>query len=104
MKALLAIIGAIVLVLVLIAYGAFAYGVVMYNFWYWFITPVFSSAPIISVSQAIGLNMFTSIITIGISKKQSKKEEGDKWTTLGTALFTPWFLLELGYFVHLLIS
>lgn len=39
----------------IMAYGAFAWGYVLYKFWQWFLLPVFPTLPHISISQAVGL-------------------------------------------------
>jgi len=38
-----------------LAWGAFAWGFVLYKFWQWFLLPVFPTLPHISISQAVGL-------------------------------------------------
>lgn len=44
-----------------LAWGAFAWGFVLYKFWQWFVLPVFTTLPHISISQAVGLMMVVQL-------------------------------------------
>jgi hypothetical protein len=44
-----------------LAWGAFGWGFVLYKFWQWFVLPVFTTLPHISISQAVGLMMVVQL-------------------------------------------
>ena len=55
LEALLLIFGAITLVAVALLYGTFAWGFVLYKFWYWFLLPVFPILPHVTILQCVGI-------------------------------------------------
>lgn len=82
-------------------YGAFSWGLILFKFWYWFLLPVFTTLPEIDYWQAVGLILF-----IGLFKNHqvnNTKEEDDK-NTVGLSLLTPWIVLTMGFFIHLIIN
>lgn len=61
MEILLLLLGAIAIIAFGFFYGAFAWGWVVYKFWYWFVLPVFTTLPELTLIQCIGLMMFISL-------------------------------------------
>ena len=96
------IIGAIVLFVVVfalaLAYSALSWGFVLYKFWYWFLLPVFTTAPAITFIQAVGLMM-----VIGLFHNQVlpiiKKEYSEVKIQQIMAILAPWIVVAVGALV-----
>lgn len=106
MEALLLIIGAIVLMVLVIAgalvYGAFTWGLVVFKFWHWFVLPVFTTVPDINYVQAIGIMMFIGLFH-GQNYQILKKEYKDTKTANIFPWIAPWISLGIGYLVKVFI-
>lgn len=97
MEALLAICVILGLIAIMLAYSAFAWGCVTFQFYYWFVLPVFTNLPMITLGQAIGLSLFISLFkNHGSSNPVDEKFE---WSKTLLALLTPWLVLIIGYFI-----
>jgi hypothetical protein len=100
MEALFLLVGAMGLMVVGLIYGAFAYGFVVYKMWYWFLTPVFTTLPHISLYQAIGIGLFIGLFRNSMSPEYEFKgetlKEKTKW---GTMILFPWFTLGAAYLI-----
>lgn len=100
MEALFLVVGAMGLMLVGLIYEAFAYGFVVYKMWYWFLTPIFTALPHISLSQAIGISLFIGLFrNIGSPDYEFKGEPLKEKTNWGTLILLPWFILGAAYLI-----
>jgi len=81
-------------------YNAFAWGLVLFKFWAWFMLPVFVALPALTFVQALGL-----MFVIGLFKNHNvqtiKKEYLDN-TLSNVYLFMPWVTLGLGWLAYAL--
>jgi len=85
----------IILTAVIFIYEALIWGWVLFKFWEWFVLPVFSNLPVLTLGQAIGL-----IFVIGLFKPMTteiiKKEYKESWGHW-LVLAYPWITLILGW-------
>lgn len=105
MEVLLTVLGGLALVAGLIIYNAFAWGFVLYKFYYWFLIPVFPELPPIDFYEAVGL-----MICVGLFDRQNptdyktsdgvKIEKDENWVV---SILTPWIVLLVVMFVRLFI-
>lgn len=92
------LLGALVFVGVILLSIA-AHGVVVYNYWYWFVMPVFDIGAV-TFTEAIGLGMF-----IGLFKTTdlaTNDEDEPDFSAFGAILVKPLVLLSVGFLVHAL--
>jgi len=91
---LIAVILVILLVAGMFVYHTLSWGLVLFKFWGWFVLPVFTTLPVITFAQAIGL-MFVIGLFTGTSEiiKKEYKEEWSVW--IGLAY--PWLTLIFGW-------
>lgn len=104
---LLGILAALLIFVAVIVYSSFSWGFVLFKFWYWFLIPVFSTAPQIDYWQAIGLmfiiSLFNKVATeVSIKDEYLKTEEKTTVYTLG--FLSPWITLVIGFIIHLIIN
>jgi hypothetical protein len=91
MKSFLTVLGGFVAVSLLIIYGAFVQGFVLFRAWGWF-------APIIKIHYIMGFHSAIAVMLIAnlfrlYSTSLKGKEDEDKYVILGTALIAPWIIL-----------
>lgn len=79
----------------LIVYNSFSWGFVLFKFWGWFIVPVFTTLPLITFWQAVGL-MFVVALFHG---KHLTPKEYDKTNAAVTVLLGPWLTLFVGWLI-----
>lgn len=102
---LLTIFGFIFLVTIFILYSSFAWGTVMYHFWYWFLLPVFPTLPLISFWQAVGLSLFADLFkSRDLSIDKSSEDDSKEMQKLVAANIFPWLILLIGLFINMVIS
>lgn len=103
MEALLALIGVFGLVAIGIIYSAFAYGFITYKFYCWFLLPVFTSLPHITVSYAIGLSLFIGLFkgssSMDYTYKGEKLKADPNWASV---IVMPWLLLGAAYMIKII--
>lgn len=101
MEALFILLGLLGLGAIAIIYSAFAYGFLVYKFYYWFILPVFHDLPQISIPAAIGIGLFISLFKgAGSSNDYTYKGETIKSETKwGTLILMPWLTLGAAYLI-----
>lgn len=96
-----------IMMIIATIYGAFAWGFLLYKFWYWFILPVFPALTHITFYQAVGLWFFISLFK-GLDysaynqHNKDKDEQGYKdfeKVKLWSGILGPWLLLLIGYFI-----
>ena len=96
---LIAIFGVIGIIALAFVYSTFAWGLVTYKFWYWFILPIFPDLPEVTFLQCIGMYMFISLfhgLHINAMKKEYKDENAERWA----AVIAPIVVLMIGWLVH----
>jgi len=102
MEILIAILGILAVLGVMLLYGGFSWGWVVYKFYYWFIFATFTGLPDINYWQAIGIGLFISLFKGG-SHQVIKKEYVDQSSTYVTWL-GPWIVLFVGWMFKHIIS
>lgn len=88
-------IGLIIVLIIALIYSVFSWGLVICNFWEWFILPVFKGLPSITYLQAGGLMFFISLFKGCCSYLKDKFE--DKTTKWSIFVAGPWLMLLFGY-------
>ena len=85
-------------------YGIFTGGLLTYQFYFWFLFPVFAGLPNITYWQAVGLSSFLYLFnqTKAIELAKFKKYEDTDIVVYGS-LIIPWVVLGLGLITHLII-
>jgi|SRR6478609_3427245 len=102
MEALLKGLGALLLLILLMVYGTFMSGLVVYEYWKWFGHVVFPTLNYpISFVQAIALSYLLMLFK-NIKTDEMKDEFKDTTKKYGGYL-VPWIMLGLGWLVHLFI-
>jgi len=82
----------------LIVYNTFVWGFICYKFYYWFILPVFTQVPLITLSQAIGFIFFISLFKNNYYDNIKKEFKDEWWKPILSMMLTPWALFVLAYF------
>jgi hypothetical protein len=104
MESVLLVLGGIVGVTLLVLYGAFVGGFILYKMWYWFLIPVFPMLPHISINEAIGISLFLSLIKSYTSKEYSYNgTEIKQKVDWASAFITPWLVLLFAWVIKLFI-
>ena len=105
MKGLGTLLAVLFVLISILIYTTLVSGIIIYNFWYWFVTPVFNTLPSITFYQALGLafviGLFKNHYTTPKQNIGGKKIETEPDYSF---LFTPWIVLLFGYLVHLFIN
>ena len=103
MEILLAIIGIVGIILLAVLYSAFSYGVLTYQFYAWFVLPVFPSLPHITFVQAIGISFFISLFKGHYPSEYNSGSDSYKAKYGWADFLSPWIILLVGYIVHSLL-
>lgn len=104
MEILFLILGAIAAIGLLVLYNAFAYGYVVYKFWYWFILAAFPQLPELTLPHAIGLMFFISLFrSRDMSDSTINGVEIKKKANWAGELLAPWIIIFIAWFVHLFL-
>lgn len=101
-EALFVLIGALAIVAFFIFWDAFAWGLICWKFWYWFLLPVFNTLPEITFIQSVGLMFFISLFK-NHGFPMIKEEYRDNSTTALNAFTMPILVFIVGWFVHVVI-
>jgi hypothetical protein len=102
LEAFLLIIGGLAVIALALLYGAFAWAFVMYKFWYWFLLPVFTTLPQVTLVQCVGLMMFIGLFNTAIPyipKKEYRDDSSRSWAVF----LAPPVVLLLGWLVKIVI-
>ena len=102
MEALIALIGAIGLAALLIIYGAFAWGYVIYVLYNWFVLTALPDLPHFTVIQFIGFSLFLRAI-MPVSTTYLKDEYENKTTKVIHNFLGPWIILSFSWLIKVLI-
>ncbi len=101
MEVILTLIGFIVLLPVLVIYGTWAKGYVLYKFWGWFVLPIFPQIPHIPLIGAMGIVLVVTAFKSSSSSVNIKDEfKESKTQQLAVALISPWMTLLCGWMIH----
>lgn len=91
------------LFMLLLVYSILFGGLLVENFWGWFIVPVFTTLPVLTFSQSVGISTFISMCNslgmMGVTNKE--EEEGERILSMITL---PPLLLGIGYLIYLFIN
>ncbi len=88
----------------LLLYGSFVKGFIVYKFWYWFLLPAFPTVPHISYIHAVGLSLLLVLFhQVDSTKKSIVGNEIVTKPDYGLGLIYPWLVLLMGWVVHLFI-
>lgn len=93
-------IGAFTVLIIVFIYGIFAWGLVTYFYYYWFLLPVFTNLPNITIVEAIGISFFISLFK-NMSTKSNNENKNS--TEIITPFLTPLIALFFGWLYHLLL-
>lgn len=99
------ILGGIILFLALFIgitiYGTFSWGYVCFQFWHWFILPIFPALPNITFYQSVGLMFFISLFNIANTNSfnYNKTTEQRNGELVGN-LVAPWITLFIGWLIR----
>lgn len=96
MEQLLIILGGIGLAILLIIYAIYSYGILVYYFYYWFIIPIFTTLPHLTVLQSIGISLFISLFGHNSSSPEYEGKDIKKKKNYAY-IIKPWFILLIGY-------
>ena len=87
----------------LLSISTVGWGLCTFKFWYWFILPVFSAAPLITFSQAIGLSLFSMLFNKTISPDlKPELYDSDKNTRLFISVIAPYYILGITWLIKVL--
>lgn len=79
-------------------YGVFVSGFVISKFWVWFLMPIFSEIPKISIWQGVGLSYFViAIFPKRIDILKDEKEREIDFSKFAFKILGPWLLLFFGW-------
>ena len=93
--------GKFVAAIVMMIIGIIVGGLVLMMTWRWFIIPVFPSLPVLTLAQAIGINIFIAVLTAKWDDKD--REFGELFERFAKGLFFIAFLLFIAWLVFLCI-
>ena len=97
MKYLLTIPIVVVIIAAITIYASFCYGLVLSNFYEWFMLPIFPNLVKISVTQFIGISFFANILIRHHSQNIKQEYLEDISTRVIGFLLSPWLVLLIGY-------
>lgn len=86
---------------VLFLYTSFAWGYVLFKFYYWFMIPIFgNSLPAINATEAIGIMIFMGLFkNHNIPSLKEDLYEQSFGTRLLQSIVNPWITLGIAYFI-----
>lgn len=87
--------------IVILAYGVFSWGYVLFMFYAWFLEPVYVDIPHITLNQAFGLTLVLGLFKNNIiNKKYEGHTEIEVTSYWVSSLLYPWLTLLSGYIVY----
>ena len=102
MEALIALIGGIGLASLLIIYGAFSWGYVVYQFYGWFVLTSLPDLPHFNITQFIGFTLFLRAI-MPTTSVYIKDEYINKTNQAISNFLGPWIILSFGWLIKLIL-
>ena len=85
--------------MLMLFYSAFSWGVVTYNFWYWFLIPLFPEAPEITFTLAVGVHMLLALFK-NHNNETIKEKYKDKAMGWAVYMLSPWLTLLAGLIIY----
>ena len=82
-------------------YSTLSWGLVLYNFWSWFVLPVFVTLPALTFIQALGLMFIITLFKNHITQT-IKKEYKDESITMSLMFLSPWITLFFGWLAYII--
>lgn len=101
MEIIIAILGLLVIIVIALFYGAFAWGFVVSKFYLWFIVSMYPLAPNFTIMQFVGIMLFLGAILPKVYIKDVKKEYRDNKYDWAVILLAPWITFICGWVIHL---
>lgn len=90
---------------IIFAYMIVSEGVVVYNFYNWFVYYTFPHATTITFGEAVGLTFVIGLFKNGgVAHSYELKQGDEKTIEMVLYLFSPWLTLIMGAIVHAIIS
>jgi len=86
----------IITLIVILIYTSFAWGVVLKIFWVWFIMPVFTNLPILTLKHAVGIMFFIGLFNNNYTPSSNTN---DFWIK---TILNPWLVAFSGWIVYLI--
>lgn len=102
LEGLLLILGGVTLILLALLYGVFAWGYILWKFWYWFLLPVFPTMPNVTVIECVGLMLIITLFKTH-SVQAIKKEYQDEKLSNAVSFLAPIIVFLVGWIVHTFI-
>jgi len=85
-------------------YTSISWGFVAYKTYYWFILPLSTVLPQLTLFQMVGIVIFVSILTNKKSTTKYKNLEEEKTEKFLNFILAPWLVLLMSYVVYLYIK
>lgn len=76
-------------------------GLVLVQYWHWFVMPTFHGAPDLRIPVALGIASLLQYATVMPTVKQD--DDKGPWYTLILSVLTALFVLALGWLFHLFV-
>ena len=73
-----------------------------FEYWEWFVRPVFEVLPAITIAQAVGLSLFIGLFRADVSTK--KNDDTEPWVRFVMLFATPLSMLFFGWIVNYFIN
>jgi hypothetical protein len=95
--------GKIMFGILMLVIGIIISGIMMMLCWSWFIVPVFTTLPILTFGQSIGISMFLAVLKYRSTKKDKEKEFEEIIADFFTGLFEIGFLFLIVWITYIII-
>jgi len=95
-----------ILALVINALAVLLDGYILQKFWVWFVIPIFTTAPMITLGGAVGLSCFVSFIGMAWTKRRETegKSHGERVAEIfGESIIIPLITLGLGWIIWMIV-
>jgi hypothetical protein len=103
MATLIAGIILVILIGIIFIYDTLSWGLVLYKFWGWFVLPVFTTLPVLTFTQALGLMFVVGLFKSHFAGENIKDEyKKDKYSQTIVLFILPWLTLIFGWLAWLI--
>jgi len=97
------ILSKLITAVILSAIGIIVSGVFFMKVWLWFIVPVFTSMPVLTLNQSIGVVVFISIFKIKRDNDEKDKDFGETVANWFVSMIFTLFMFGFAYVIYLFI-
>jgi hypothetical protein len=84
----------------ILLYNSFSWGFVAHKLFYWFILPIFPTAPNLTIYQFIGIFFFINCF-VRVSSQSIKSEYREPSNELSFFFLSPWLTLLFSWFFYI---